>query len=477
MPFVYLMLFALVCLQADWPRPPSWLTSEGGAMLVGTLVAASWLTAALMGKVLAWQLTRQPERRAPVLRRYNLCRRYHFIALLLAYLASLYFLGWGHVLKSYLIAVIPESFRADNNLPGFQLGLLAPFFVALIASWERFYQVEQTAHDRAHDDDHYIGKLSYLLLQVRHQFFIVLPPIVVMTLLQAMYLVLGADGNSGWLPIVAILSILAGAFITMPIFLRLFLGLRPLPPGDLRDRLENAARRLGFRYSNILIWNTRDLFANAMVTGFVPWIRYKIHTDRLIDELTPDEIEAVFGHEVGHIKHHHLFFYLTFFLTSVILLSVLWDSVAELLNLASIRELLSTIPYAGPEDLEMFSSFAKLGVLAAYMGLFFGYLSRRCERQADLFGAATVSTDVFISALEKVAYINGISRRRFSWLHPSINQRIEFLRDMSDNPTRVPAFHLSIRLMQWSLYGLLGSLLVVLWSFGMLDVGKLLLEF
>jgi hypothetical protein len=125
----------------------------------------------------------------------------------------------------------------------------------------------------------------------------------------------------------------------------------------------------------------------------------------------------------------------------------------------------------------MLSSFGKLGLLAGYMAIIFGFLSRRCERQADLFGAQTVSTDVFISALEKVADINGIARDRFSWLHPSIGKRIAFLQEMRDHPGRVFGFHLSVRLMQWGLCLVLGELIWLLWQFELLDVGKLLMEF
>jgi len=121
------------------------------------------------------------------------------------------------------------------------------------------------------------------------------------------------------------IGLMAVALMLMPLLLRVLLGLKPLPPGPLRDRLEATAQRLGFRYSNILVWNTRHLMANALVTGFIPWVRYIVLTDRLIDELTPEEIEAVFGHEVGHIKHHHLVFYLVFFLTSFLLLSFYWN--------------------------------------------------------------------------------------------------------------------------------------------------------
>src|SRR4029077_1449988 len=95
-------------------------------------------------------------------------------------------------------------------------------------------------------------------------------------------------------------------FVGLPWILRLALGLKPLPPGPTRDRLERCAVRLRFRCSNILLWNTHGGIANAMVAGIVPWLRYVVLTDRLVEELTPQEVEAVFGHEIGHVKHRHM---------------------------------------------------------------------------------------------------------------------------------------------------------------------------
>src|SRR5581483_9722513 len=109
----------------------------------------------------------------------------------------------------------------------------------------------------------------------------------------------------------------------------LALGLKPLPAGPLRSRLEGTARRLGFRCNDILVWGTHGGVANAMVAGVVPWLRYVILTDRLMTELTPDEIEAVFGHEMGHAKHHHMLLYLGFLAVSVMLLGVIWVWVAS----------------------------------------------------------------------------------------------------------------------------------------------------
>lgn len=483
MPFIFLLLFALVCLQTSWPRLFDWPSPAACAILVGTIVATSWLTAWLIAKTLAWQMTRHPEQRGALLRRYARWRRWHFIALLSAFVAALYLLGWGKVLLDWWIDNVPAVLRTDDNLPGFQIGLLAPFFLALLAAWERFYGVERTAFELAHPDDPFLPKWAYLLMQIRHQFFLVLPPILLMLVLQCLYLFFAADKSD--LPAFLMLGILAAALILMPILLRLFLGLKPLPPGPLRERLENTAQRLGFRFSNVLVWNTRHLMANALVTGFVPWVRYVVLTDRLIDQLTPEEIEAVFGHEVGHIKHHHLLFYLAFFMASFILLSVFWSQLKGIVGQEQNVNALIALGFLGDsredikKSLEMFSAFGKLAVLGVYTLLFFGFISRRCERQADLFGSHTVSTEVFINALEKVAAINGIPRDRagnwlLSWQHPTIAQRVDFLQAMRDNPARVPQFHLSITMLKWSFFLAVGFLV---WWFGATRVWDLLKEF
>ncbi len=493
MPFIYLLLFALICLQpiASWPAPP--LGAQGCAILVGTLVLTSWLTAGIIAKALGWQMMRHPEQRSLLLRRYSRWRRHHFVCLLLAYLALLYPLGWGEVFTTFWVEWTPWLSPLDKQqilagkdvamtFPGKEIALLAPFFVSLLLGWERFYQVEKTAYELVHDADHYLSRWTYLLLQVRHQMLLVMPPMLLLLLQQILFTIFPEWDRESYLPAIIATVLMAATFISMPILLRLFLGLRPLPPGPLRDRLQATATRLRFGYSNVLVWHTRHLFANALVTGFIPWIRYIVLTDRLIEELTSDEIEAVFGHEVGHIKHHHLLFYFAFFLTSFIFLGMFWEAVRGWITRPEVSTYVQELPGIGQgvwEAMKTLSSFGKLGLLAGYTLLVFGFFSRRCERQADLFGAHTVSTDAFISALEKVAYINGIPRDRagnwlLSWQHPTIAQRVEFLEEMRDHPARIPNFHRGIYLMQWTFYLTLGFLL---WQFELPIVWKLLAEF
>jgi STE24 endopeptidase len=267
-------------------------------------------------------------------------------------------------------------------------------------------------------------------------------------------------------------------FIFMPWIVRLVLGLQPMPDSALRNRLFSAACRVRFRCSNVLLWNTRGGIANAMVVGMVPVVRYVVLTDRLVGEMTPDEVEAVFGHEIGHIKYRHMIYYFAFLMVSLAVLSAIWEvtNLESVLNLSS-RKDLAVLPL--------------VGLLGAYIFVVFGFLSRRCERQADVFGCRTVSCGradcaghedgealspggrhlcptgirTFISALEKVACLNGISRDRPGWLqswqHSTIARRVEFLQRVLADPAVEPRFQRRVSLVKWTMFLLLGVLLLI----------------
>jgi STE24 endopeptidase len=259
--------------------------------------------------------------------------------------------------------------------------------------------------------------------------------------------------------------------------LRLVLGLTPLPAGPLRDRLFATARRLNFRCSDIMLWNTRNGVANALVVGVLPALRYVVLSDRLIADLTPEELEAVFGHEAGHVKHHHMVYYLGFLFVSLTVLASGWNAVQPYLP-------------AGETSHDWITPMA-VSSLGAYIFLVFGFLSRRCERQADIYGCRAVScgrpdctghdaplatpvTDTlcptgirtFVRALEKVAALNGISRSKPGWLqswqHSTIARRVDFLQAVETNPHLEPLFQRRVGLVKWALIivlvGLLGAL-------------------
>ena len=235
--------------------------------------------------------------------------------------------------------------------------------------------------------------------------------------------------------------------VLSPLFVRLAWPTHPLPPGPLRDRLEHLAKRYGFRCTDILVWDTGHVLVNAGVTGALPWFRYVLLTDALIENLNPLEVAAVFGHEIGHIAHRHLF-YLGFFSVGSLGVMALLLKVIDA-YLMPIPPLLLPIARGDSTLVSILQSALGLLSLALYFLLVFGHVSRRFERQADVFGCRTVScghsdcpphTDpdspsggtpamvplcpvgirIFANALANVAALNGMEhgmRSMAAWEH------------------------------------------------------------
>ena len=114
---------------------------------------------------------------------------------------------------------------------------------------------------------------------------------------------------------------------------------------------------------------------------------------------------------------------------------------------------------------ELVSSIAMLGTFL----IAFGFLSRRFERQADVFAARTIEPQearptvvgphgatVFASALHRVAVINNIPIKARSWCHGSIAKRMQYLRELAVDPARTARFD---RVMTALYVGLLGTLI------------------
>jgi Zn-dependent protease with chaperone function len=234
-----------------------------------------------------------------------------------------------------------------------------------------------------------------------------------------------------------------------------------------------------------------------MIVGLVPRIRYVIFTDRLLDEMPPDELDAVFGHEVGHARHGHIWYYGLFLLLSLSVIAALFVLVANMLDEAGV-----TVPpeYVG------WLSLPPVVVAASYIFVVFGFLSRRCERQADIAGCRAVScadpaceghdeATVYVErgaalcptgirtcarALERVDLMNGhggpdpgeprtvgdVVRAVFGWLrawqHWTIPRRVGYLLSLIDDRGRERRFQRRLRLLRWGLVVGLAAALVAL---------------
>lgn len=293
----------------------------------------------------------------------------------------------------------------------------------------------------------------------------------------------------------AIISVSASAivFVLAPSILRRVLNTIPLPDSPLRRRLVSMARRSGMKYREILLWQTNNNVCNAAVMGLFAPVRYVLLTDALLETMTDEQIEAVFAHEMGHVVHRHMVWYVIFFILCMCGLGCLEKSLA--LNFRYGQEL-----------------FALIGVGGLFWA--FGFVSRQCERQADVYAARLMELNhrrsagnmddlifnasdlvaplqpaiagapvsmmlqyepqafpnpsvgrygaaTFSSALHRVAVVNNIPLARHEWLHGSIQKRMNFLRDLAAHPARSNAFDKQMQRMYALL--LLGLVVSLLW--------------
>ena len=213
----------------------------------------------------------------------------------------------------------------------------------------------------------------------------------------------------------------------MPLVLRHAWDTQPLARGALRDLFEAAARRAGFRCREILVWNTGHTMANAAVVGLGPRLRMVFLSDALLAQLAARELLAVFAHEIGHARRHH------------VLVFVSWTAGFFLCaDLALARWLPSG---------ELWATSALVAAVALwYAG--FGWLSRRFELDADLFSVElTGDVEGMVCALDSVGGPHGGARR--TWRHFSIDARVQFLRSFALDAGIGLALRRRLRALTW----------------------------
>lgn len=109
-----------------------------------------------------------------------------------------------------------------------------------------------------------------------------------------------------------------------PSIIRLAMRTRPMPEQQ-RAQLDELCRRHGVRVRDFRMLDTGpERTATAAVAGFFARMRYVFVSDRLLEQFTAAELDAVVAHELGHAKQHHLPIKLGVHLLAVIVLGAAW---------------------------------------------------------------------------------------------------------------------------------------------------------
>lgn len=411
-------------------------------------------------------------------------------------------LGWGD-----LIHDLARRFWSPLQLPGVLLGTL-PAFAAWMGLWWSQFPADRSLREHNLLDELEAGLpvhappsfASYFASNLRLQLLFTAVPVLsiialrdIITTAVRFYRGPSADAS----PSVEFVTMLVSTglvFVFAPELLRRVLQTQPLPDSPLRRRLEALCQRVGMRYRDILLWRTQNNMGNAAVMGIAPPVRYILLSDLLLERMDDAQIEAVFAHEVGHVVHRHMAWYVV-----VILIFTL--------GLSSIDQFMPhQLPAISGVPQAVMDAATGVAVFATFL-FYFGFLSRRFERQADVYAARIIETHalensglriqglermsrhpsfpasptanpasflppshvgeygatVFASALHRVAMMNNIPvgpRRRprrgllrrlshaadgvvdslHNWLHGSIYHRMEYLRGLSADPAATGRF-------------------------------------
>jgi Zn-dependent protease with chaperone function len=188
---------------------------------------------------------------------------------------------------------------------------------------------------------------------------------------------------------------------------------RPLADGPLRDTFVRTAHEMNVCVGDFVVAKTDYTISNAALLGGLG-SRHVLLTDRIVGEHPVDELVAIVGHELGHARGGHLRIF-TIFLLAVGVWT--WN-----------------IPESWLEDFGVVATMAgSTAALALILRFGLGPVARTCEHEADLYGAAAAGgPDAIVNSLER---ITGPDRwHRASWRHPSVADRVAFIRQAHADP-------------------------------------------
>ena len=212
-----------------------------------------------------------------------------------------------------------------------------------------------------------------------------------------------------------------------PVFSRIFNKFKPLEDGELKEKLIALLEKNGYQVRAVRVMDAsrRTTKSNAYFAGFGKMKTIVLY-DTLVESMTPDEICAVFAHEMGHGLHKDTLRNQILSFVQMLLMAVLaW---------LTLRTKDLFIPF-GFQDINygfamVLIMSVEFALIAPLFGLLVNYFSRRAEYRADAQAVQEGYGADLVSALKKLARQNFSDLApspllvRLEYSHPTLSQRI-----------------------------------------------------
>ena len=379
-----------------------------------------------------------------------------------------------------------------------ELLVMLPTLLVAAWAWAAYFPVDRRLREALIMRDADAGRPvypllsrgAYVLMQLRHQFGLLLLPLLAVFAWSEALMLLGPNFNGPLSEDAVMLLSPAGVlviFVGAPLVIRYIWQTGPLPAGEVRERMTALCRQHRVRVRELLLWQTSGRMINAAVTGLVSQVRFILLSDGLLDQLEPREIEAVMAHELAHVKRLHLVWMA---LVVVALLGLLEGGGYALLDAFAGPMMTAVDTTAHPiedtawtlDDPNLRMGLVSVPALLAALYTF-GWVSRRIERQADVFAvqhlAATAgeqqtdgqgrqvfdeaSVQTMVHALQRVSELNHAPITRNSWRHGSIAWRQDHLRSLVGQPLdNTPVDRVLLRVKLATMLGLIAAITIYL---------------
>ena len=461
---MYLVVIGILSLVLAFSGPPFRLVMQTGWIMAS--VAAATLAPAAVAVLITRRALRLLDSSPadPSIGQYSFGRGMTIVRIVLGVLhgALLCTTNWMRLCTQ--TPVVGDWLAAPGMLA------IVPFLISVMLVWTATYPADRAMREIALETYLFRGRpvrpattmLRYLMFNMRHQVLFILAPMLLILAARDLVARYGdqiraATGQAVMPDMLLGLAAVAVAVVA-PVLLRRIWVTEPLPAGPLRDRLSHLCVKLKMRCREILVWYSGGMLINAAVMGVVAPFRYFLITDGMLEQMEDRHVEAVFGHEAGHVKQHHILFFLLFAFVSACAVTAL--------------------SYRGREMNRLTYQIAIVvaaGLLALKWGVLFGWISRCFERQADVYSVRTLAADglpcqtpcvlhqpadnekpvdkaaeghvlcrsaahLFGDTLGQVAALNGIPTQARSWRHGSIASRTRTVLAYSMDPMKTMRF-------------------------------------
>jgi STE24 endopeptidase len=225
-------------------------------------------------------------------------------------------------------------------------------------------------------------------------------------LLWGLYSVIWAIGGWWWLVAAGLfflVSVVAGQLIPV-LIMPLFYKIQPIENAELLERMSQLAAGTGLAISGVYRFDLSadTAKANAMLAG-LGRTRRVLMGDTLLANFSPEEIEVIFAHEIGH----HVFRHIRKMIAGGAIYTAVGFWVVDRLVMAWVHRTVPAADYAHFPIATLPLVMLVLTLFSLLLEPLQNAISRRFERQSDRYALErTGRREAYISAFEKLARLN-----------------------------------------------------------------------